>query len=334
MKPKQQKKYDATVIHGREKTDLYDPELGMTQSLMSDWTMCRQRAAYKLKGWRSTKESEAILLGDLVHACLGEMHTQTRKKHYRTASAVELVADRVIQAWSSRMRQTLGDPDLLDRVMALAKALLPAYIRFYPKDFLEVRWIEAEKMFDVNFKGFRLRGRRDGVFEARVARLSLQESKVKGRVASELEDCLSFDFQCLFYLLALRLELNKAVYDVSYNVIRRPQLKQGQKEESADFIERIAADIQKRPDHYFMRYPLTFSRETQLRFAEELYGKLQDFSAWRQGVACHYRSETSCLGRGACPFIEACASGSMAGYRYAGTLFPELETLDVEEAKP
>lgn len=210
---------------------------------------------------------------------------------------------------------------------AMASPLVEQYIEQWSEEDAQYDWVALEKLFDVNFQGFRLRGKIDGIFRRPDGKLWIFETKTKGQISPEdIGRALKFDFQSLFYVTAVEIMMGEPVVGVKYNVLRRSQLRRGANEPASDFYRRIEADIKARPDFYFYRTEAVYTPERKKRFKLELAAALVEFRMWLEKELRQYRNETNCtMRKWNCDFLGACASNSMAGYNQERVMFSELE---------
>jgi hypothetical protein len=194
----------------------------------------------------------------------------------------------------------------------------------------KMRWVELEGVFDVNFNRgdspltFRLRGKKDGVYRDKNGQFWLFETKTKGRMnEDELMKTLDYDFQNLFYITAASKVLAKPIIGVQYNVIHRPDYRKS----TVETRRELEKDVMKRPEFYYRRFEVPYSKQRQALFREELHRKLTEFHGWLNHKLPTYKNESACTGKGSCSFISACAdvSGRMAGYTQTRRLFNELD---------
>ena len=162
----------------------------------------------------------------------------------------------------------------------------------------------------------------------------MQEHKTKGRIEEDmLIQTLAFDFQNLFYITAQTLEDNVKIPRVLYNIIRNPGLKQGKAESFKEYMTRIEDDVLSRPDFYYIRYEIPYSEQSKQRFKKQLITKLMEAHKFLNGELPLYRNEDACKMPFKCPYLGACSSGTMAGYKIVDDLFPELDTFSFNPKK-
>jgi hypothetical protein len=317
----------------------YVIEDGVTQSLITTWKRCRVAARRYLDGWRPNELREPLAYGSFWHKLLEELYIKVKQGVPRdelVESHFEDVADEWVgsrKTWTSSME--LSTVHLL---VAKARALWPGYCEHWADDFDPDKWFSLEAKFDVEWQGYRLRGMIDGVMVIDVKvkgkkrrEVWLLETKTKGQVDKALADLLSFDFQNGYYITAAEVALaellqGEEIAGVLYNIVRRPQHKLASGESLPQFTARIAADVAKRPDHFFMRSEIIYPEIERKQFKRELLWQLQEFEAWLGGDLRTYRAQPAgCQGKFSCDFLKACASRKMIGFTQHGRLFEELE---------
>lgn len=297
----------------------YVPSDGITQSMLATFLACRQRSRFHIDGWESLfSDGAALGRGTLLHSIL--------ENHYRNFPGVFPAAtlQDTSKEWIKGQNKKNSEQKHIDDSVAFVYSVFPPYTDFYRKRDLKYNWESLEEVFDLMWKGYRLRGKIDGVAIINGSRW-IFETKTMAQINEDaLSDKLEIDFQNLFYLTALK-ALERPVTGIIYNVIRKSSLKQKKKETLDEFKARQMLDVRTRMPHYFKRFQVTYTQTVVNRFEAELEYKLADFVAWCSGKIPTYRNETSCITRTKCPFLKACASGSLIGYKQTRELFRELK---------
>ncbi len=306
---------------GLEGTDLWSPDVGITQSMLASWQQCRRRSSFELAGYQAVPPGPpvALLYGELIHALLEELYRRMAGGVPDESGApVDEIRARYASEFSSGAAM-----ETIEHWCAVAGAVAQCYEAHYTEDG-EWGWIASEHEFDYRLGPHRLRGKIDGLFRAKDGSLWILETKTRGQMPAGLDESLTFDLQNLFYALAVKGTWGEAPQGVLHNVVRRPQLKVRKDENLQDLTERIIKDVPDRPEFYFRRFEISLDPDLE-RFRRELLWKLQEFMNWRAGALATWRNETGCVGRGFCRYLRACASGSLAGYRQRDSLHHELE---------
>lgn len=312
-----------STINGRSGSDLWTPQHGITQSLLKRWMCCRQKAAFYLDGWSEPGGgSSALRIGNFCHDGLEFLYTE-RIENAITKNDAHTLLDQFTEQWvDDQLTDGVASAADLEEDVDVGSTMMGGYIDYWgDKDFDGREWVSLESEFALEWRGHILRGKRDGLFRDEDGNLWLLETKTRSRVP----DRLDLNLQNLFYITATEAELNQPVEGVLYNLLKRPSIRQRQGETWIEYIDRFASDIPERPEFYYDRNELVYSADVKQEFRMDLERKLNAFVEWRQNPSHHYRNEAHCTEGYQCPFYNACASGSMAGYVQDETLFHELE---------
>jgi hypothetical protein len=297
----------------------YTLDDGITQSMLATFLTCREKSRLQLEGWQSDGFMVAAHRGDLFHKLLEEQYT--RKEPLTDEQAVKFV-DHVASKWLDKLKKAGPiNPFAVEDTKACASALFPHYVKTWRKVDAKFKVEACEEVFDVKWKGFRLRGKFDMVYS--IGKRWLFETKSKATIDSEILDALEIDFQNLFYLTALKI-MGRPAIGVNYNIIRKPGHKQKKNEDLKTFTARLEGEVIKNPGHFFKRYEVIYTLQQIERFEKELYFLLVDFGKWVKGELPTYRNQTACIGRMKCPFLKYCSSGSFVGFSKTRVLFREL----------
>lgn len=234
--------------------------------------------------------------------------------------------DGFLEDFEEKYEAPFSKPDAIEKDFTKAQQVLKQYVRAYPSDFVGMSFVEAEMEVDVDFHGFRLRGKIDGVYKDKNNALWVLETKTKGRIPDNLLDTMARDFQNQFYLTLFELSRGEQVNGVLYNVIRNPGIRQRQNETLADYQKRLYQEIGANRPHYFKRYELYYTDEDRKIFRAELLDKLAETEAYLSGTRYPYNRETACKD---CDFLDMCVTGN-TGTLVQSELFSELPSAKKE----
>lgn len=287
-------------------TNKYRIEDGITQSMICDFLSCRQKLRLKIDRWESIySKTSSLERGNFIHYFL---------EHIYASSSDYTVTD-MFYNWCRLEGIDEASKDAIS-ILGICEALLPQYVKHWTKSDTKYKWISLERVFDVTWMGYRLRGKIDGILIVN-GTYYIFETKTKAQIEEEgVLDKLQFDFQNFFYLLVCRSILNLPVRGVIYNIIRWPnsRLKQS-------LVDHINADSA----HYFKRFEVVYSNDDITAFERELLLILKDYSGWVAGEVSHYKNASNCFkGNMKCEFLKICSSGQFAGFNQTRTLFREL----------
>ena len=292
---------------------------GISQSLLSIFPLCRLKFLLKINRWQKPGSDVTVTFGNICHDVLE--YGYKRKKFPGPK-----VINRLIEEACERIEQYASSYalELLAIEASKAQVVMEEYFKYYRNDFKKMKFEQLEKVFEVKFFGFKLKGKKDGLFTDPLRKLF--EHKTKGQIKEDLLNCvLNFDFQNLFYITSEEAETKKKLNRVCYNIIRNPNLKQRKNESVKQYIERIREDIKSRPEWYFVRYNVSYTEKDKKIFRGELIYKLTEVEKFLKGKLPLYRNQMACEIPYRCEFLEACGSGNLMGYVQGKTLFPELE---------
>jgi len=308
---------------------------GITQSLISMWLECRQKAKFYLQGWDSIYHKLCLTYGTVGHEVLDHAYSDiiiNKNKVNPGKKEIKKYAKRVEKQWlKENPRTDRYGLEYLEYSLALIEVILPLYFDYYKKDLKKIKWLGLEEKFNQKFvlpdgRKTRLTGKKDGEFRKHGG-LWLFESKFKSQInANDIIDTLAIDTQVLFYLRALKNIYSEVPEGVIYNIVRRPCLNQKKGESLLKFSLRIKKDVEDRPDFYFQRFPNAIVDFDLKKFEKDLVGIIKDFYDWWEGKVPHYKNTYSCVGKyGRCLFLPTCSSGDYSSIKKRKILFKELE---------
>lgn len=323
----------------------YDPERdGVTFSLLTSWKNCRERARLFLNGWASKKNSLGQVFGGLAHGVNQRMYEDVRDGKLRELPSEEYikgVCRKVEAIWKKENpRADAESMQYLEFSMILLEALMPMYFKYWKKDF-QLLWDRVESEFKVpiaidhpyrpnrKLKTF-IRGKMDGSFRKKSGpKPFLFETKTKSNLGEkgegDLADILPHELQANIYLLHLWWLGKVLPSGLLYNIIRRPGLRQKKKESVVKFARRIADDVRRRPEYYFIRIQMDVEKKDLERNELELRDMVSDFMMWWNGLAGHYKNSDACQNKyGTCAMLPICSRGDYSGFYKRDTVFREL----------
>jgi PD-(D/E)XK nuclease superfamily len=279
----------------------------LTNSARSVFLNCRKKYQYSyVFGLAPRKPSVPFLVGGLFHEELDRMYSEG-------AFDAEGMKKRVAKACEAASRLEGLTPEDSERIFvqqAVVHGAVGAYAGKYLRDDLKA-WevVEAEGSFRVGLpNGWSYHGKTDLVGrDRRTRRLRLVEHKTAGRLDAAYVAKLPLDNQILGYAWAKR-EQGLDLDGVTYNVTKKPQIRQRQNETLNDFYRRIEQDYADRPGEYFYRETLRFSNKDVDRFAEELKRFTREIDRCAK-EKFFYQNTSQCTALGVCPFMKLCCDG-------------------------
>lgn len=291
---------------------------GLSQSLITTFQTCPRKFLYKVNGYRSASKSGTFLFGNIVHEALDKLY-----------SGVAIQWNMFELNFQKNKPQIFEgiDPQQIETDFAMAEIVIDEYCKRYTDDFTEKKFVGVEEEFETEFQSVKLRGKKDGKCVI-AGKKWLMEHKTKSRISEDsLMKKLAFDFQNLFYMTCDEIDNKEELAGVLYNVIRKPQLKQGKKT-LAEFCQRVREDIQSRPDFYFMRWEVPYTKVDKKQFRKELEQKICTIE---EVIADNffYKCENACDGMFSCEYLDNCAADNFKGLTKTKDIFPELDNTNV-----
>lgn len=154
-------------------------------------------------------------------------------------------------------------------------------------------------------KTFVLAGKIDGLTKID-GQYWLIEYKTASQISEGYFERLDLDDQITTYIYAIQKLRGIKIAGVIYRVVKKPTIKQTQKESVEQYCERLIKDYQERQDFYFFESKFYRSQEDLKRFELELWQFVQQF-LYEKRNGINYRNTTRCLDWGKCEYMGLCA---------------------------
>ncbi len=335
------KKYDNPLVP-------WNLEAGATFSMLNLFQECREQTFQSyVNGYSSRKLKDGLEFGSIWHLCQEHFYNDTNQSAVRVAAKCCL-------AYEKFRKPTLfkNEYQNFQSLLGIAETMFPLCVKHWVNDDQEIEWVEPEQKFKTPYtftdidgkpRTIFLRGMRDGVYREDGI-LGVFETKTKSVVQENaIRDQLKADLQTLIYVTTAMLEFGEMPKKVMYNVVRRPAIKQTQKESLNQFLKRLKADIQNRPNFYFMRWNVDLLKSDIVNFRKEtLDPLLRIYCQWADSLKkigaldgkpekrfnspYHFRNCTALVGRyGRVDMFDLLTRNSTAGYFKRKSCFPELD---------
>ena len=314
---------------------------GITQSLIAMWLTCREKAKLYLTGWDSKYHKEALIDGNIGHACLERAYTLIREKRMTRPPSHRLsvaIVSRVEDQWYAENAKPSAEArEMVEKACATMEVMLPLYFDYWSKDFKQKEWMSLEEKFtlpllitsrDGEKVAVPARGKKDGTFKTSRG-VWLFETKFKAQISEEgIAETLSFETQVMLYLLQTWKSGKQFILPKGclYNIVRRASLRRKVKETIPEFAARVKKDVEKRPDFYFIRMESPLALQDMKNFEREIIRLVGDMWDWWSGLAPHYKNTYACIGKlGKCQYLPVCSRGDFGTLAKRKVVFKELE---------
>jgi len=327
---------------------------GFTQSMLVAMRTCPVKFRMMTKGLRiSGGDGFALIFGNVYHGyqevVLGSLKGKGKGV---PASPEDIQMAKMEKAVEGLLQEDMdgASPDEqqhFESAFAQNKVLIPRYFKHWQHLYFgknaayEVVSLEEEFCVELGF-GIPFRGKFDGILRhKKTKKLWLLEHKTKSTInPEEIMMMVPQDVQTILYSMAVNAIYGEFPAGILYNVTRRPALRRSAKESLTEFVGRIEADIDARPDHYFMMFEIINSPEDVLKQFEWLSPDVKRLRAIAtQDGAKDAPYSHSCINPSySCQYLRYCASGRTdTDYLTQTVLFPELKQAnqpqDEREAK-
>jgi hypothetical protein len=268
-------------------------EHGVSQSLLQKFVICKDRYHKKaVLGLKPTDRKEAMEYGTIFHKLIEEgakmqkysrlimtqiMNEYMQSKKLNSPESL-LLCKIAIEQYDKYKQWEANKPKYhyIAQEPVFAEPFVVPATRFNPCPEISINIPRIEVL---------LRGRIDEVIEIN-GELWLQENKTKSRIdLAVLQDTIPENIQVMFYAVAASIKYGRPVKGVIYNVIRKPGQRQRQKESDADFLKRIASEIEDQPSYYFYRLAYQFTPGAIEKWErEELIPLLYSLYIWWKSI--------------------------------------------------
>jgi hypothetical protein len=300
----------------------------LTNSARSTFLSCPQKYEYSyVYGIAPRRTQIPFLVGGLFHDELERMYKTGELNPEAMRKRVGDACEKACQFPGA----SADDSDLIWMQQAIVCGMVKGYKALYlEKDLERYEVVEAEGQFEAKLpRGWKYRGKKDLVLrERKTKQLILCEHKTAGKIDAGYVAKLPMDNQILGYAWAQRESGGEEFASVLYNVTKKPQIRQTQKESSIQFQKRIEDDYILNPGAYFYRERLTFTTEDLDRFGAQLKKFVNNIERAREEDD-FFQNAGECVGKfGTCPFMRLCLGGinkdTLLGYRIKKSAHEEL----------
>lgn len=205
-----------------------------------------------------------LLIGTATHSALAKWYQNPKLMKSKFMRLLKKESDKLEQ--EMQVSADYYDQDDLDKAYTTIKTfqgMLRGYIDIYQSDVKD--WIikpeDIEQEFLVKLEDFDFMGYVDLIPTVKKTKKRiLVEHKTASNIGDSYIDRLPLDTQVKGYIYGAQKGLGIKPTEVVYDVIRKCKLRRKGDESQEDFNERIALDYASRPDFYFFREPLKFSK--------------------------------------------------------------------------
>lgn len=310
---------------------------GVTQSFLNSFMSCRWTTLLKYTfGYSSRSLSFPLEFGNAAHYVC-------EKAYLKSSPPSASQISKWIQEWVEHSQewgtgteyQTVRNQEMRELWMAQVEIVMRKYFQVWKKDF-SMDWIFTEWEFNHPYvyqqdrKVVPMRGKMDGLFRNKHGEEWLFDTKTKASWhADDVMDGLLVDLQMMLYMWILWQQRGTVPAGCRYNVIKRPQLRQGKAESSDKFLQRIEADVEKNPSKYFERFDMAVTKHDidmwKIHHLDLLMFDVRDCVEHRRW---YVNPQTLTWGGRKSDFFYAITKSDFSGLYIRDRMFPELGDFD------
>lgn len=312
---------------------------GITQGLLANLLSCPEKARLKYcEGLSINGTTVPLQFGSLFHHALEVTYQEYNGEVGVDVCCLTAKSRQVIgqdyNEVSTALSQQLTSESLwetLNETFRQVDVVMEGYWNYHKDDFNGTKWVGLEQEFQVlapvNYRGKKrfipVRGKIDGIYKS-FDEMWMFETKTKARIEDAAADKLTFEMQVMVYAWAIEQMYGEQIAGVTYNLVRRPQLRRKKDEMLPEFIERIREDIAARPDFYYARQEVPLHESHFARFRSEFTSMLENVIRWWEGEL-DFRNSAACNGSyGTCEFMPVCSRKKLEAFSKRDVVFPEL----------
>ena len=300
-------------------------EQGISQSALKTFMSCRRKWMLNIAGLTAPNIQKNTHFGTIVHEMLDRVYQNLHKIELEN---IPSFVEEQLTLYLKENEEEIAIPteqNELEKAMALA--VVPEFFNFFHRDKENFSELTPEYEFSHPFEEITLRGKVDGIVKVQNDFWQI-EHKTKSRIDEDgILKSLQFDYQNLMYSLVLDEQLadKGGIKGVLYNIIRKPSIRQTKKETAQEFITRLKKDIIARPEWYFIRYEIVYSKQEKKRFRNQLSGAVSELKRFVAGELPDLQNPAHCLFPFKCQYLDVCSNNSTQGLKLRETLHPELD---------
>ncbi|CAK0749274.1 putative PD-(D/E)XK nuclease family protein [Gammaproteobacteria bacterium] len=280
-------------------------EITLSNSGITQFRRCPRKYYWKyVRKLEPIRPSKAIVLGDFVHSAFAHYYQKSQDREETLEALIGFGTDLVTSAPAEEQEE-----------LSILGATACAMWQFVPDwMFDDASTVAAEKYFIWKL----LDSKTDAVYiRGYIDRLVEFNGK---KLIRELKTCASPDVfirqaanssQASTYVIGTQEAINKDVVGVSYDLIRKPQLRKRQNENAQEFVARIREDYRSRPEWYYRREYTYRTRKNLDQFVIDLRHVARDilikWMCYNEGDGdVFYRNHDACFSCGECEYYKIC----------------------------
>lgn len=220
-----------------------------------------------------------LKISNTFHSGLAEWYKAKRVSMKKIASRIATEALKEVEAYSGYYDQE--EYDKVTSLLTTLTGMLVGYAEVYKKDkgTWQIAKRDVECWFSVDMGSFIFKGKVDLLPCSRAGKQLLVEHKAVKNIHESYIEKLPLDTQVRGYIFGADAGLHRKPKRVVYDLAKKCQLRKKTNETTDQFNDRIAKDYKNRPDFYFKRERLMFSKPDISAFVNDLFRTHFEFTS-------------------------------------------------------
>ncbi len=258
------------IIHNPFLDPIIPKRTTWSYSTLKLFRKCKRKFYWtKLLRLSSRREAAPLVISNTAHEGLARWYCAKR-------TSMKKIITNIVKETQKRIEQNFefygqDEYDDLQILLNTLTGMLTAYAKVYAKD--REKWSFAKKdtevWFQVSMGPFDFKGKID-LLPLQKGKQLIVDHKVVSKIGESFVEKLALDSQMRGYILGSTEHLKRPPSKVVYNLIRKCKLRQKSNESVEEFSQRIQEDYLDRPDFYFQRETLRFSKQDVEAFKYDL----------------------------------------------------------------
>ena len=307
---------------------LKDPDQGISQSLINQGLFCPYAFLFDLNRISSYEKDKKTLFGNIGHDILTSMYSVYHEKDtYPSPESVQPFVESAVDSYKEEFLKLSFTQEEQDLIYYKLLALMENYVVIYKEDFKNSNYPLVEQEYKIKVFGqYWVKGKVDVIKNEYI----MIEHKFKGMIPQPevFFKQLKFEFQSQFYIMLYEQATKKIINTVLYNIVRNPQSKPTKKDGNIQtYYKRLKKDIEKKPEYFFIRFSIEFSKKKKQEFRAEVLKKLLYIEKMQSMRSRIFKKQGGCITGYTCSFLDLCAEEKMESslYYIRDKISPELE---------
>lgn len=309
---------------------------GVSSSFIAMFLDCmEQTRLFFVEGWKQTDEPIYFAYGTCFHWMIeNTIGKPTPPKPPQIG--------KLIKQYDAEWRKERKNAHVTERaleqhaeVCKLVRVVFPEYVHRWLGDWggkypggvqkgiaRPAKWVGIEQQFRVPYKFADgkityIVGTRDQIFVTKKRERFNFDTKCMSRIVNDdIQETLPENFQQMLYMWADWRLNSRPPAGCVMNIARRPGLYRGVNESLDEYAKKVALDVQKRWEHYFIRFQLEVTKGELLEFEQKVLAPImRTIRMWWEGTLPHFRNQNALITKyGRCAMFQPIVKGNFEGH--------------------